>query len=375
MKTLPLITALILTTVASALHAQTSSILIKPGDQVKGISTNPATIGSMNWVTMNDIGGISFQAWATEGGNRTNVVTNPVTRTNFSVSIQYTNVLTSNPIIRFLGTVTNVVYTTNNWNVNGTTNAYVNKFAQIRYATNQFGTTNSNNLSSFTNTFHTPQGGRNVTNRTIVTTNIISTNIAPALAYSGIWASDTNGQINLLIRAGQPSGISNSVINSFYNPIVNNNGAVAVVGYARVTNSVSTNGIVTNATSTITSIYLAQQGSTNPIRVASVGYPAPGTSENFTSLGIYAGFGLPDVGGVVFYGSAGTNQGIWVQNPDTSVRLVALTGRSITVGSTNKVIRNFNFSTFNGNFSQDTGVITCQVFFTDGTSAVIRVNR
>ncbi len=360
---------------ATGLHAQTSSILIKSGDTIKGISNTPATINSMNWVTMNDIGGISFQGFATEA-NRTNIVTNPVTRTNISVSIQYTNVLTSNSIIRFLGTVTNVVYTTNNWNVNGITNAYVNKFAQISLTTNQIGTTNSNALSSFTNTFYAPQGGRNVTNTSIATTNIISINIAPGLAYSGIWASDTNGSVNLMIRSGQSSGISNSTINSFYNPIINNNGAVAVVGYATVTNSASTtNGSLTNALSNTTSIYLAQQGSTNPIRVASVGYPAPGTSENFTSLGIYAGFGLPDVGGVVFYGSAGTNQGIWVQNPDTSVRLVALTGQSITVGSTNKVIRNFNFSTFNGNFSQDTGAITYQAYFSDGTSAAVRVNR
>jgi len=374
-KHIPLKTALLTIAMATGLHAQTSSILIKSGDTIKGISNTPATINSMNWVTMNDIGGISFQGFATEA-NRTNIVTNPVTRTNISVSIQYTNVLTSNSIIRFLGTVTNVVYTTNNWNVNGITNAYVNKFAQISLTTNQIGTTNSNALSSFTNTFYAPQGGRNVTNTSIATTNIISINIAPGLAYSGIWASDTNGSVNLMIRSGQPSGISNSTINSFYNPIINNNGAVAVVGYATVTNSASTtNGSLTNALSNTTSIYLAQQGSTNPIRVASVGYPAPGTSENFTSLGIDAGFGLPDVGGVVFYGSAGTNQGIWVQNPDTSVRLVALTGQSITVGSTNKVIRNFNFSTFNGNFSQDTGAITYQAYFSDGTSAAVRVNR
>jgi hypothetical protein len=82
---------------------------------------------------------------------------------------------------------------------------------------------------------------------------------------------------------------------------------------------------------------------------------------------------LPDVGGVIFTASAGTNNGIWVQDSDFSVKPVALRGQSITVGSSNKVIS--SFSLMNKFYSQDTGVITYQAYFTDGTSAVVRVNR
>jgi hypothetical protein len=424
MKDTPILTILLILGAALGLHAQNSSLLIKPGDRVGGISsTNPATINSIASVSMNDLGGIVFQGSATDRINTTNLVTNTVwtyttnfvawtnysyatnyvtstntsvtattnvvTRTNNSISYQYTNVLVSEYIINFTGTVTNVIWRTNFWNVNGTTNAYVSKTAQIVYGTYSQGT--------FTNVTCTPQGYRavtntyttnvnqisyqtnyTVTNRPVVTstpiltnrpvisssTNAVVTNrvTSSILYYNGIWASDTNGSNNLLIRSGQPIGISDFKFSGFNNPVINNNGAVAFIGDS-----------LNPALSGVRAIYLALPGATNPVLVASTwSYPspAPGTSNNFSSFGTIV---LPDVGGVIFTASAGTNNGIWVQDSDFSVKLVALRGQSINVGSSNKVIS--SFSLMNKFYSQDTGVITYQAYFTDGTSAVVRVNR
>ena len=357
MKTLPLITFLLTIMLATGLHAQTSSILIKSGDTINGISSNSATLISIGNVTMNDLGGVAFQGNATES-SKTNFVTNAVTRTNVTQSFQYTNAYTTNSIVSFNGTVTNVISRTNYLNVNGTTNAYVDRVAQIKFLTNQIGTTNT--LNSFTNTYIVAQGGRLTTNTSVISTNIISTSVAPGLAYSGIWASDTNGSVNLMIRSGQPSGVSNYKFTGFNNPVINNNGAVACIGYSMDPGPLTT----------FSSIYLTLPGATNPVLVASVGSPAPGLSNNFTSFGTIV---LPDVGGVIFQASAGTNNGIWVQNSDFSVRLVASRGQSILVNSSNKVISSFTL--MNRFHSKDTGIITYQAYFTDGTSAAVRVNR
>jgi hypothetical protein len=180
------------------------------------------------------------------------------------------------------------------------------------------------------------------------------------LSYNGIWASDTNGSNNLLIRSGQPTGASDFKFSWFQNAVINNNGAVAFIGDS-----------LNPALSSVRAVYLALPGATNPVLVASTySSPAPGTSDVFTSFGTIV---LPDVGGVIFTASAGTNNGIWVQDSDFSVKPVALRGQSITVGSSNKVIS--SFSLMNKFYSQDTGVITYQAYFTDGTSAVVRVNR
>jgi len=341
---------------------------------------------------MNDNGGIAFQGYATE----TNAGTNSVTRTNISVSYQYTNVLSTNYTYRFYGSVTNVITYTNFWNVNGITNAYVYQSPQIKFTTNvtnqSAGATSTNTLSTFTTTMYTPQGGHSVTNSAVVTTNFVSLSSS---SYTGIWASDSNGALNLMIRSGQPTPSSNPAINGFTDPVLNNNGAAAFIGYSYATNGFSTNRItatnsvtgvistnfVTNPIVALTNstIYLALSGSgsSNLLRVASVGSPAPGTSDNFTSFNNLA---LPDVGGVIFVGMAGTNQGVWVQNSDASVHLVAIRGQSMAIGNTNKIVNSFNLMTgpypgVTRSYSDDTGVIIYQAYFTDGTSAAVRVNR
>jgi hypothetical protein len=385
---------------------------------------------------MNDLGGIAFAGQATATNRMTNLVTNTVityttnfvpwtnfsretnyvtytntsltattnvvTRTNNLVTYQYTNVLKSEHVYTFIGVVTrHGTYTTNYWNVNGKTNAYVN----IRPL---FVPGGVEDRVSVTNVYFTPQGHHavtntyttnvnqisyqtnyTVTNRPVVTSTPILTNrpvvssstnavvsnrvTSSMLSYNGIWASDTNGSNNLLIRSGQPSGISDFKITSLSSPVINNNGAVACIGNYMATNSVTTsNATVTNALTWVNSIYLALPGATNPVLVASVGSRAPGLSDNFTSFGTIV---LPDVGGVIFTAWAGTKNGIWVQDSDFSVKLVACSGQSILVGLFKKVISRVSIPYMNKFHSQDTGIITYQAWFTDGTSAVVRVNR
>jgi hypothetical protein len=375
MKCTPLAITLLMIGAAFGLHAQTSSILIKSGDTINGTSSNSAILRSFGNVTMNDLGGVAFQGFATE----TNRITNAVTVTNIGYAtnfVPWTNfILTTNFVSStnavVTRVVTNVISVSTNYVIAGVTNSFTNTYPQYGYQTN-YVVTNRPVVSS------TPV----LTNRPVVTlTNIATTTnraTVTTTSYSGIWASDTNGTLNLMIRSGQPTKASNTVIASFTDPVINNNGAAAFIGYSMVTNPVTTtNGAASNVVSSAGTIYLTLQGSTNLINIASVGAPAPGTSGAFTS---FSNLALPDVGGVIFVGMAGTNQGVWVQNSDSTVHLVALKGQSINVGGSNKVISNFNLMNYGypgvtRSYSQDTGVLTYQAYFTDGTSAAVRVNR
>jgi len=355
MKTLPLITALILTTVASALQAQTT-LLIQPGDSVPGVSTN----GRLSWiqgVTINEFDGYSFSGTSIEYSYRTNISVS----TNRSITSFYTNVISTNYVITFRGEVANVSTFTNRWNVNGTNNSYVSRTAQIRYETNS--PTNSA-IKRFTNTTHMPQGLTTGTNFTTVTNRSVS--MTGITNYSGIWATDTNNSLALIAKSGDVApGTSNNFV-SFSSPVYNNASAVAFIGY--LSSEVFNNGIWT-----------AQpfNGSNALTMVARVGSPAPGTGTNFT---YFNSITLPDVGGVIFQANAGTNTGIWTQNANGGVSPVAISGQSLQVGATNKVIRSLSMSMggYPGpirSVNQDTGTIIYQAWFTDGTSAWMKVRR
>jgi len=391
MKTTPLInTLLVIIGMAFSLRAQTSSVLVKSGDTINGISSNSATLRSFGNLSMNNGGGIAFQGYATE----TNRIITPVTVTNIGYTtnfVPWTNFVFSTNIVSSTNAVvtrviTNVITVSTNYVINGLTNSFTNTYPQYAYQTN-YVVTNCPVITSV------PV----LTNRPVLTlTNfVITTNRTTATTtnYYGIWNSDSNGVLNLTFRSGLPS--PNPSITRFTDPVLNNNGATAFMGYSYTTNGFLTNMVIsTNVstgvvlTNTVTNpivvqtnstIYLALRGSAsnNLLSVASVGSPAPGTSDNFTA---FSNLALPDVGGVIFVGMAGTNQGVWVQNPDASVRLVAIRGQSMTVGNTNKILN--SFSLMNGpypgvtrSYSDTTGVIIYQAYFTDGTSAAIRVDR
>ncbi|MFZ0435450.1 MAG: choice-of-anchor tandem repeat NxxGxxAF-containing protein [Chthoniobacterales bacterium] len=373
MKTLPLITALILTMVASALHAQTT-LLIQPGDTVPGVTTN-ARLSWINGVTINEFDGYAFQGFSIESTSRTNISI----ITNRSVTSFFTNVLTSNSLITFRGIVTNTVIATNRWNVNGTTNTYVSRIPQILFQTN--GPTNS---ATFTR--HTPQGLTSVTNVTILTNRWVS--MTGITNYTGIWATGgASNALGLIAKSGDVApGTSNSNnFVSFSSPVYNNASAVAFIGYVRpvgiVTNGQSTNGL-TNAgtfTPTTSGIWTTQpfNGSNALTMVAIAGSPAPGTSANFS---FFNSITIPDAGGVIFQATAGTNTGIWAQNASGVLSAVAISGQSLQVGATNKVIRSLSMSTGGWpgpirSVNQDTGTIIYQAWFTDNTSAWMKVRR
>jgi hypothetical protein len=377
MKTLPLITALILTTVASALHAQTT-LLIQPGDTVPGVTTN-ARLSWINGVTINEFDGYAFSGRSVEYSYRTNITV----FTNRTITSFFTNVISSNSVITFRGTVTNVSTFTNRWNVNGTTNSYVSRTAQIRYETNS--TTNST-ISSFTNTRHIPQGLTTATNFTPVTNRTVS--MTGYTNYTGIWATGgASNALGLIAKSGDAApGTSNSNnFVSFSSPVYNNASAVAFIGYVRplgiLTNGQTTNGL-TNAgifTPTTAGIWTTQpfNGSNALTMVAIAGSPAPGTGANFTSFNSIT---IPDAGGVIFQANAGTNTGIWAQNASGVLSTVAISGQSLQVGGTNKVIRSLSMSMGGWpgpirSVNQDTGTIIYQAWFTDGTSAWMRVRR
>lgn len=370
MKTLPLITALILTMVGSALHAQTT-LLIQPGDTVPGVSTN-ARLSWINGVTINELDGYAFSGSSVESASRTN--TSFIT--NRSVSTFYTNVIPSNSVITFRGTVTNVLSFTNRWNVNGTTNNYVDRFAQIRLETNS--TTNIP-FSRFTNTRHIPQGLTSVTNVTILTNRWVS--MTGITNYSGIWATDASNALRLIAKSGDVApGTPNNFV-SFSTPVYNNASAVAFIGYTR-SGEVSTKTIPgiwsTQRRSDIVTIQPFPFNPTNNLtQVAIAGSPAPGTKTNFTSFNSIT---LPDAGGVIFEATAGTNQGIWAQNTNGVLSHVAISGQSLQVGGTIKVIRSLsmNIGGWPGpirSVNQDSGTIIYQAWFTDNTSAWMRVRR
>ncbi len=357
-----LLLAILLLGLTGAAKAQTT-LLIQPGDTVPGIDNTNARLTWVGNVSINEFDGYAFLGSSYESSVRTNTYI----YTNRTISVSYTNVLRTNLLMRFNGVVTNVVSTTNRWNVNGTTNTYVSSYPLIRY------TTNGTNFNSFVRTNFIPQGMRITTNNTVFTNSYVTT--VRSTNYTGIWATDTNNSLGLIVKDGDVApGASNNFI-SFSSPVYNNRFAVAFVGYTK-TDTNSSNG-PTNSINN--GIWTTQpfNGSNSLTLVAKSGSPAPGTSTNFN---FFNSIMLPDTGGVIFQATAGTNQGIWAQDATGTLNQVAINGQTLQVGNTNKVIRSvsLNIGAYPGGmrtFNQDTGTIIYQAWFTDGTSAWMKVNR
>jgi hypothetical protein len=203
--------------------------------------------------------------------------------------------------------------------------------------------------------------------------------------YSGIWATGgASNALGLIAKNGDVApGTSNNFV-SFSSPVYNNASAVAFIGYVRsaaISTNQTTNGLSNSVvfTPSISGIWTTQpfNGSNALTMVAIAGSPAPGTSANFTS---FSSIAIPDTGGVIFQATAGTNSGIWAQNASGVLSPVAISGQLLQVGATNKVIRFISMSTGGWpgpirSVNQDTGTIIYQAWFTDGTSAWMKVRR
>ena len=240
--------------------------------------------------------------------------------------------------------------------------------------------------------------------------------------WTGIWADDSNGKRNLILR----SGSSNGAFLSFSDPVYNNSNAIAFIGkYSPVipTYFVAWRG---GPPADITGIWTSQifttptnrppafslfDASNNLHYVTSLGSPAPGFTTN-TTFRSFDQIALPDQGGVVMLATvttkkyfswiypptntnpntvtapgifgvnvpSSTQQGIWAQDTTGTLQLIAYQGGTLNVGGSNKTIASISFlnstNSLSGqtrHFSQDTGNLFYTATFTDGTQAGVKV--
>lgn len=202
--------------------------------------------------------------------------------------------------------------------------------------------------------------------------------------WSGIWADDAAGNLNLVARTGQAAPGLTSAFTSFSDPVYNNSNAVAFVGktfqvfnYARPINNLLPIGghYPTNpGTGVWTTQIFAGTNNINTNRtngltlVAAIGTPAPGFSNNAT-FSSFDQIALPDQGGVVMLASVSTTrilypprptnpaqplplyvivqpvtqQGIWAQDTMGNLNMIAHVGGSISLNGTNKTIAALSF--------------------------------
>ena len=194
--------------------------------------------------------------------------------------------------------------------------------------------------------------------------------------WSGIWAQDKNGSLNLVARSALQLPDAGG-FGSFTDPVYNNSNIVAFVapytpGFIYIPPSlpgsppVFRGGLGVWISSNLRS------------PVAWVGQPAPGTQSAFRSFNQIA---LPDQGGVLILATLENNQqGIWAQDTAGNLKMIARQGGTLNVAGMNKTISSLSF--MNGtnpisgqtrNFTQDTGNILYLATFADGSQVGVKV--
>ena len=208
----------------------------------------------------------------------------------------------------------------------------------------------------------------------------ITTNLPVTMytnTWSGIWAQDANGRLNLVARSA-PQLPDAGGFGFFYDPVYNNSNVVAFVatyspGFIYIPPTLPGSPPVFRGG---TGIWISSNLS-NP--VAWVGEPAPGyTNSTFSAFNQIA---IPDQGGVVILATLANNQqGIWAQDTSGNLKMIARQGAALNVGGTNKTISSLSFMNATNptsgqtrNFSQDTGNILYLATFTDGTQVGVKV--
>ena len=246
---------------------------------------------------------------------------------------------------------------------------------------------------------------------------IIGTGINPqpnsTSSWTGIWADDSSGTRQLIVRSGDPSpGIGGTFV-SFSDPVYNNSNAIAFIGKSfQIFNYIPVKG-GQYPPNPATGVWTTQtfNGSNALSLVASLGSPAPGYTTN-TTFSSFDQIALPDQGGVVLMATvttkkyvswiyppistnpntvtpniiemaivpSSTQQGIWAQDTTGTLQLIAHQGGALNVGGTNKTIASLSFlNSANSvagqtrSFNQDTGNLFFKATFTDGTQAGVKV--
>lgn len=316
-----------LTGIASA---QNITVTVQTGDLLPSLTESNAQLISFGSPSFNEVEGIAFQGWV----RQTNWVTNTVTRTNLTVTRVATNAITK----------------TNSYTIGGITYPYTNTVVQYGY----------------------------VTNTNVTTTNRVTRTVT---TWSGMWADDSQGRRNMVTCSDSPAPGTDGSFVSFSDPCYNNSNAVAFIGRASIPAGATNPVANTNSTSKmVTGIWTTQPfgGFTSLTPVAFLGAPAPGTTCKFTQFFQIA---LPDQGGVLINGSAGSTQGIWAQDSTGTLKLIVKRGGTVAVNGTNKVISSFSFldptyESIEGQtrcFSQNTGNLIFNAWFTDGQQAILKV--
>jgi len=216
--------------------------------------------------------------------------------------------------------------------------------------------------------------------------------------WSGIWADNSSGARQLVVRTAPPFIADIGGFSWFSDPVYNNYNAVAFIAnynpgfIAILPGSTNFHGGI--------GVWTSHDLSTP---VAFVGEPAPGYTNN-ASFKSFDQIALPDQGGVVMlatvtatnyiYPPKSTNpltplyiilqqvnqQGIWAQDTSGKLQLIARQGGVLNVRGTNKTIASLCFMNSTNpvsgqtrHFSQDTGNILFKATFNDGSQAGVKV--
>jgi hypothetical protein len=205
--------------------------------------------------------------------------------------------------------------------------------------------------------------------------------------WSGIWAQDQSGTLQLVVRSA-PMIWDIGGFSSFSDPVYNNSNNIAFIGnyspgFIYIPFPVGTNGVAVNTFRGGNGVWTSST-LTNPLNpVAFVGESAPGCSPS-TTFRSFDQIALPDQGGVVILATvnsgASGQQGIWAQDTAGKLQLIARQGGTVKVGGVNKTIAMLSFlnspSSSGGqtrHFSQDTGNLIFSVTFSDRTQAIMKV--
>ena len=131
---------------------------------------------------------------------------------------------------------------------------------------------------------------------------------------SGIWSEGGGSGLALVVRLGSTAPGTSNNFTVFANPVLNDTGQAAFHGY------------LNSSTGTNRGIW-SEGGGSGLVLVAREGNSAPGTSDNFTALGLPV---LNNAGQTAFSGflnsSSGTNSAIWSEGGGNGLALVARKG-------------------------------------------------
>ncbi len=154
----------------------------------------------------------------------------------------------------------------------------------------------------------------------------------------GIWADHDSGRAKLIARSGSPApGTTSAVFASFSDPVFDNNDKVAFQAKLRV-------GTGDATTANVSGIWSDASGGGILKLVARLNAHAPGT-PNGTVFAAFTSLVLPDSGGAVFIAklrgpgvTTSNDVGLWADDGNGVVNLVAREGSSILVNGVTKVL-------------------------------------